>query len=685
MQDFRDCINAIEIEVIGCSGFFYTWTKSLRNANNNVLKKLDRIMVSERFHKEFAGIHAIFQLIAGRLMLIAAVLESMIKDVEKLLAQKVRIDWLNEDDKNSAFYHKVIKGRRSRNRVDTICDDLFCNTLTHEEDDFMDNIMLSKEILRGYDRKNGPKRCTRKIDLRKAYDTINWEFLETILKKFGFLNKMGGRGLRQGDPMSPYIFTLVMEVLNLLLQRRIRNNNGFKYHYGCKEIKLVNLCFADDLITFCNGDSLSARVIKEALQEFSVVLGLFPNLIKSTLYFGSLIEAEKDQIRSIIQFREGSLRTKRLMLIAYVLESMSMYWASVFKLPKSVIKEINGILKRFLWSNWDPGRGKCLLEVRDKIASRLQYEVRNGRQIQMWSDRWHNSGLLIEKITYKDLYDARMPRMIKLADMINEGKWKWPSEWRNNDLEVMKIQVPKLKNDVKDIVKRKGNNDELVPLSNRLLTQDKIMAWGTKTGLLCSLCKKVNDSHDHLFFLCDCSKDVWNRLAPMMNMTRTVYKWDEVERNQRIFRGENRDPETLFKAINEVINLKIMNIRVRNSAEVRKVAELWDIQFVSYAMENSNNLEFFWVVFSFDYNILYSLALGGTIWVLLSIWIGRVSHGYEELGPIFTLSKEDRMDSVEGVNKFLPGVWDRLRGNSFQHCQRYADEHVPSFSEIIMF
>ncbi|GJY56594.1 RNA-directed DNA polymerase, eukaryota, reverse transcriptase zinc-binding domain protein [Tanacetum coccineum] len=252
--------------------------------------------------------------------------------------------------------------------------------------------------------------------------------------------------------------------------------------------------------------------------------------------------------------------------------------------------------------NW-----KCLLEVRDKIASRLQYEVGNGRQIQMWSDRWHSSGLLIKKITYKDLYDARMPRMIKLADMIDEGKWKWPSEWRNNDLEVMKIQVPKLKNDVKDIVKWKGDNDELVPfhikwvmkslnateekvkwyelvwfkwciskhsfclwtaMIGRLLTQDKIMAWGTKTGLLCSLCKKVNDSHDHLFFLCDYSKDMCNRLAPMMNMTRTVYKWDEVERNQRLFRGENRDPEILFKAINEVIKLKLMNIRVGNSAKV---------------------------------------------------------------------------------------------------------------------
>ncbi|GJZ07587.1 RNA-directed DNA polymerase, eukaryota, reverse transcriptase zinc-binding domain protein [Tanacetum coccineum] len=49
MHEFRDCINLIEMDDIGSYGFFYTWTKSLRNLDNTVLKKLDRVMVSENF------------------------------------------------------------------------------------------------------------------------------------------------------------------------------------------------------------------------------------------------------------------------------------------------------------------------------------------------------------------------------------------------------------------------------------------------------------------------------------------------------------------------------------------------------------------------------------------------------------------------------------------------------------
>ena len=66
----------------------------------------------------------------------------------------------------------------------------------------------------------------------------------------------GKRGLRQGDPMSPDLFNLVMEVLALLLLHRVEYMDGFQYHNLCEKQKIVNFCFIDDLFLFTHGDVL---------------------------------------------------------------------------------------------------------------------------------------------------------------------------------------------------------------------------------------------------------------------------------------------------------------------------------------------------------------------------------------------------------------------------------------------
>nr|GFB00955.1 putative reverse transcriptase domain, reverse transcriptase zinc-binding domain protein [Tanacetum cinerariifolium] len=71
-----------------------------------------------------------------------------------------------------------------------------------------------------------------------------------------------------GDPLSPYLFTLVMEVFNLVSKREIAMSPFFRYHWLCKELKLAHLCFVDDLLLLCNGDSNSVAVLKSALKEF---------------------------------------------------------------------------------------------------------------------------------------------------------------------------------------------------------------------------------------------------------------------------------------------------------------------------------------------------------------------------------------------------------------------------------
>ncbi|GKD09416.1 RNA-directed DNA polymerase, eukaryota, reverse transcriptase zinc-binding domain protein, partial [Tanacetum coccineum] len=298
--------------------------------------------------------------------------------------------------------------------------------------DFFDNgrilreinsTIISLELLKGYERKDGPSRVAMKIDIQKAYDIVNWQFLEAILKGFGFHSKMvnwiikcvttnsfsicvngkscgyfqGGRGLRQGDPMSPYMFILVMEILTLLVEKRVDGSSDFKYHYGCKDMRLTHFCFADDLIMFSHRDKDSVMVLKKAIEEFGSISGLLPNYNKSTIIFGSMDEEEKQRILSSVPFKLEKLPVKylgmpltskrlgvkncqvliykikdrvfnwknkclsyagRLQLIASVLESIHVYWTSVFLLPQAVINEINKILKGFLWNQGESSKGK---------------------------------------------------------------------------------------------------------------------------------------------------------------------------------------------------------------------------------------------------------------------------------------------------------------------------------------
>lgn len=208
----------------------------------------------------------------------------------------------------------------------------------------------------------------------------------------------GKRGLRQGDPLSPYLFTLVMEVLTLILQQKVQQSSGFSYHKGCDEQRIVNLCFADDLFLFARGDVASVNVLMEGLNTFKEMSGLVPSVQKSTAYFCNVAPHVKHSILLSMPFEEGKLPVKylgvplissrlvykdckgllekvinrlgdwknkslsfagRLQLILSVLSSMHVYWASVFILPSRVIAEIEQLMRGFLWCQGDMKRGKA--------------------------------------------------------------------------------------------------------------------------------------------------------------------------------------------------------------------------------------------------------------------------------------------------------------------------------------
>ncbi|GKB35613.1 RNA-directed DNA polymerase, eukaryota, reverse transcriptase zinc-binding domain protein [Tanacetum coccineum] len=118
------------------------------------------------------------------------------------------------------------------------------------------------------------------------------------------------RGLRQGNPISPYLFTLVMEVITLIMKTKVGQINEFKFHDGCKEMESTHLCFTDDLLMMCHRDHKLVNVINEVLKEFSLASGLKPNMNKRTIFFGSVNPIGKKRIMEIIMFVEEILPMK---------------------------------------------------------------------------------------------------------------------------------------------------------------------------------------------------------------------------------------------------------------------------------------------------------------------------------------------------------------------------------------
>ena len=114
-----------------------------------------------------------------------------------------------------------------------------------------------------------------KLDMSKSYDRVEWEFIEKVMRKIGFDNRWvnlmmecittasysilingephgdikASRGLRQGNPLSPYLFLLCIEGLHGLI-KKVASNGDIK-GVSWNEPKLKHLLFANDSLIFC--------------------------------------------------------------------------------------------------------------------------------------------------------------------------------------------------------------------------------------------------------------------------------------------------------------------------------------------------------------------------------------------------------------------------------------------------
>lgn len=183
----------------------------------------------------------------------------------------------------------------------------------------IENTLLASEIVQGYHREGGPKRITIKVDIAKAFETIRWEFILQCLRGLNFPAHFihwieacicttsfsvgyngaihgyfkGRRGLRQGDPLSPYLFVLAMNCLSLSLNKAAQQGS-LKYHSKCSKTGLTHLCFADDLLIFCDGTVESVNCILDVLRDFQSRSGLAISMEKTSIFTTGLKPHEID-------------------------------------------------------------------------------------------------------------------------------------------------------------------------------------------------------------------------------------------------------------------------------------------------------------------------------------------------------------------------------------------------------
>ena len=201
----------------------------------------------------------------------------------------------------------------------------------------IENTILAGELVNGYHKHTSSKRITIKVDIAKAFDTLSWEFLFSCLEGIdvpplfirwlracvctpsymvGYNGTVNGyfkgtRGLRQGDPLSPYLFVIAMNCLSKLLTAA-STNGRIGFHPKTASTRLTHLSFADDLLIFIDGSLSSVQNVLQVLHEFHQRSGLAVSVQKSSFFSSGLSEVEINEIQVSTGMPHGSLPVRYL-------------------------------------------------------------------------------------------------------------------------------------------------------------------------------------------------------------------------------------------------------------------------------------------------------------------------------------------------------------------------------------
>ncbi|GMP83957.1 hypothetical protein CsSME_00037684 [Camellia sinensis var. sinensis] len=200
------------------------------------------------------------------------------------------------------------------------------------------------------------------------------------------------KGLRQGDPLSPFLFNVVAKGLNLLLTRAKNLGLVKGITIGFNGINISHLQFADDTIIFCETEWPEVLIVKRILKCFEIISGLRINFHKSVIcgigipddivqtfasrlnctyqklplkYLGMPLGANPSRrvtSKPVVEKFKKKLTSWKMRLLSFasrvtlirsVLSSLPVYYMYLLRLPSSVRKEIDKIQAAFLWRDFE--------------------------------------------------------------------------------------------------------------------------------------------------------------------------------------------------------------------------------------------------------------------------------------------------------------------------------------------
>ncbi|GJU14706.1 RNA-directed DNA polymerase, eukaryota, reverse transcriptase zinc-binding domain protein, partial [Tanacetum coccineum] len=395
-------------------------------------------------------------------------------------AQKAKVKCDNEGDENTSFFHGLLKQHRRLQMVQGIMHDgEWCTDHEQVKRTFLE-FYYDKFTAGQFVTPNLPQsRCNHLSakEIKESERPVTIDEIKYVVWQCGsdesparisvLVNRSPTgeidlhRGLRQGDPLSPFLFIIAMEGLHIAIEKAIEDNKISGTSIGVDRVKVCHLFYLDDVVfltewttrdvvgilnvlnEFYNSSALKINVGKSNMYGVGVSLDEIANMAASTgcaagnlpfSYLGITIGASmatKGRWDNIVQrFKDRLSKWKanmlsiggRLTLIKSVLGSLGIYYMSLFRVPEDS-REISRV-KIGTWARII-GSVNYLHDKHILDHHTLRYNLVSGDKLWFWKDFWLDDQPL----------STRFPRLFRLENDQNclvrhqwiNGHWWWDS------------------------------------------------------------------------------------------------------------------------------------------------------------------------------------------------------------------------------------------------------------------